>query len=190
MSNRIERDSLGELEVPDSAYFGIQTLRARDNFRVTGTTLSHYPLLVRALGAVKQAAALANRDLGILDGTLCDAICAASAEVQQNLLDDHFVVDVIQGGAGTSSNMNANEVIANRALELSGRRRGEYEYCHPNNHVNLSQSTNDVYPTAVKLAAAGYISALLAAMERLKHSFDAKGREFAAVLKMGRTQLQ
>lgn len=190
MSSRIEHDSLGEAEVPESAYYGIQTARARENFRITGIPLAHYPLLVRALAAVKEAAALSNRDLGILDSRVCDAIVRASREVRDNLFDSHFVIDVIQGGAGTSTNMNANEVIANRALELLGHRRGEYQYCHPNNHVNLSQSTNDVYPTAVKIAAAGYVDELLGAMERLRSSFAAKGAEFSAVLKMGRTQLQ
>ncbi|HUX12629.1 MAG TPA: aspartate ammonia-lyase [Spirochaetia bacterium] len=190
MISRTEHDSLGMKQVPGEVYYGVQTLRAVENFRVTGTLLSHYPLLIRALGSVKEAAALTNRELGILDPGIADAIVSAAREVQANRLDEHFVVDVIQGGAGTSTNMNANEVIANRALELLGHDRGEYRYCHPNNHVNLSQSTNDVYPTAVKIASVAHIQTLLGAMQHLRVSLETKGREFASVIKMGRTQLQ
>jgi aspartate ammonia-lyase len=190
MRERIEHDSLGEMAVPGDVYYGIQTLRAKENFHITEVPIGHYPRLIRALGAVKEAAARTNRDLGILDGKLAEAIIAAAREVQDSRHDSHFIVDVIQGGAGTSTNMNANEVIANRALELLGHRKGEYRHCHPNNHVNLSQSTNDVYPTSLKIAAMDYIQALIEAMNELKSSFEAKGEEFTDVLKMGRTQLQ
>jgi len=190
MSYRTEHDSLGEKRVPAAALYGVQTLRAVENFPITGTPISTFPALVKSLGAIKEAAALANVELGLLDPALGDAIVAASREVQAGIHNAHFVVDVIQGGAGTSTNMNANEVIANRALELLGRARGEYAACHPNNHVNLSQSTNDVYPTALKVAAIWEIQELLAAMGRLQDAFAVKGEEFRGVLKMGRTQLQ
>src|SRR5690554_3045188 len=187
---RIERDSLGERRIPEEMYYGIQTQRAVENFPISGVPISVYPFLITALGCVKQAAALANRDLGLLDARLADAIAAASAEIRQGKLADQFVVDAIQGGAGTSTNMNANEVIANRALELLGHQRGEYGVLHPLNHVNLSQSTNDVYPTALKLALHFAIDQLLDAMQELRDAFAAKADEFADVIKMGRTQLQ
>jgi aspartate ammonia-lyase len=149
---RRERDLLGEREVPASALYGIQTLRAIENFCISGIELREFPTLVVALATVKEAAARANLDLKLLDRDIVDAISQAAGEIRDGLHHDHFRVDMIQGGAGTSSNMNANEVIANRALEILGKDRGEYDIVHPNNHVNLSQSTNDVYPTAVKLA--------------------------------------
>ncbi len=190
MTTRMERDSLGELEIPSEAYYGIQTLRALENFPITGIPISRYPALVRALGAIKQAAALANRDLGQLEMPIAEAIVKACLEVRSGELDSHFVVDVIQGGAGTSMNMNVNEVIANRALEFLGHPRGAYAYCHPNNHVNLSQSTNDVVPTAIKVAAIWKIRSLLDALGALQDAFAVKGEQFKDILKIGRTQLQ
>jgi aspartate ammonia-lyase len=187
---RVERDSLGERTLPEEVYYGIQTQRAVENFPISDTPISTYPFLIVALGCVKQAAALANRDLGLLDPAIADAIIAASEEVRRGQWTDQFVVDAIQGGAGTSTNMNANEVIANRALELLGRKRGEYDVVHPLNHVNLSQSTNDVYPTALKIALRFAIDQLLEAMRELRDAFAAKADEFADVIKMGRTQLQ
>src|SRR5690349_10662986 len=146
---RIEHDLLGERSVPAQAYYGIHTLRALENFPISGTPISIYPDLVAALACVKQAAAIANTELGLLDGGRSDAIRRACEEIRAGRLHEAFVVDVIQGGAGTSTNMNANEVVCNRALELLGQAKGAYEHLHPLDHVNLSQSTNDVYPTAV-----------------------------------------
>ncbi len=190
MKYRIEHDSLGEKQVPADAYFGIQTLRAMENFPITGIPISRFPNLIRALAAIKEAAAYANADLGQIEPKLSWAIRQACQEIRKGLFHDQFVVDVIQGGAGTSTNMNANEVIANRALEHLGFERGRYEHCHPNNHVNSSQSTNDVYPTALKIAAIWKMHRLLEAMGELQQAFAIKGDEFKAVLKMGRTQLQ
>ncbi|HUL41074.1 MAG TPA: aspartate ammonia-lyase [Burkholderiales bacterium] len=187
---RSEHDLLGERQVPASAYYGVHTLRAIENFSITGTPVSIYPELINALACVKQAAALTNNGLGLLDREKTEAIVRACEEIRAGKLHDQFVVDVIQGGAGTSTNMNANEVIANRGLELLGRRRGEYQYLHPNEHVNMSQSTNDVYPTAVKVALHFAISRLVDAMSELRRAFEAKALEFAEILKMGRTQLQ
>jgi aspartate ammonia-lyase len=187
---RRERDLLGEREVPDSALYGVQTLRALENFPITGVPLREFPRLVVALAMVKEAAALANRETGRLPGDVADAIIKAAREIRAGRHHEHFLVDMIQGGAGTSSNMNANEVIANRALELLGRKRADYGSVHPNNHVNLSQSTNDVYPTAVKLSLHQAIDDLRAAMRPLATSFSSKGQEFAGMIKMGRTQLQ
>ena len=187
---RIEKDLIGERAVPSEAYYGVHTLRAVENFPISGIRIGQYPALIKALAAVKQAAALANQRLGLLDSELAGAIIAACQEIGGGKLHEQFVVDVIQGGAGTSTNMNANEVIANRALELLGHPRGAYQILHPNEHVNLGQSTNDVYPTALRLAAFAQVQDLLDAMETLGASFSAKGAEFAGVLKMGRTQLQ
>ena len=187
---RREHDLLGERDVPASAYYGVHTLRAVENFPITGTTIAIYPELLHALAAIKRAAAEANHALGLLDKTRMDAIVSACEEIRAGALADQFVVDVIQGGAGTSTNMNANEVIANRALEILGHQRGEYEFLHPNEHVNMSQSTNDVYPTALKLATHIGIVSLIEAMAVLRHAFEAKADEFKDVLKMGRTQLQ
>lgn len=187
---RIEHDLLGEREVPDSVYFGIHTLRATENFHISGITISAYPQLVNALAAVKQAAAEANAELGLLDPTLHDAIAVACIEIREGRWHDQFVVDTIQGGAGTSTNMNANEVICNRALEILGHERGEYSYLHPNEHVNLAQSTNDVYPTALRIAMFFAIAHLLEAMSTLRNAFLAKAVEFSGLMKIGRTQLQ
>jgi aspartate ammonia-lyase len=187
---RREHDLLGERDVPEDALYGVQTLRAMENFPITGVALREFPVLIEALGAVKAAAAAANAELGLLDRDVADVIVRAAQELRAGRHHEHFVVDMIQGGAGTSTNMNANEVIANRALELLGRPRGEYTTVHPNNHVNLSQSTNDVYPTAVKIALHRAIEALRSAMSALAAAFLAKGEEFGAYVKMGRTQLQ
>ena len=187
---RIEHDLLGDRAVPAGAYYGIHTLRALENFPITGTPIAIYPDLVTALACIKQAAAIANSELGLLDERRATAIRLACEELREGKLADEFVVDVIQGGAGTSTNMNANEVICNRALELLGRARGDYQELHPLDHVNLSQSTNDVYPTAVKLALNFGIRRLLVEMEALRRAFAAKAAEFEDVLKVGRTQLQ
>ncbi|UXU85925.1 aspartate ammonia-lyase [Burkholderia sp. S-53] len=189
-SFRTEHDLLGDRDVPADAYYGVHTLRALENFPITGSPISVYPELIKALACIKQAAALANHELGLLDTARCDAIVGACAELLGGKLHDQFVVDVIQGGAGTSTNMNANEVVANRALELLGRKKGEYQYLHPNEQVNIGQSTNDVYPSALKIATWFGILSLIDAMEILRHAFEAKALEFKDVLKMGRTQLQ
>jgi aspartate ammonia-lyase len=187
---RIEHDLLGELAVPADAYYGVHTARAVDNFAISDTTIAIDPDLIAALACIKQAAALANRELGLLDAERAGAIVQACEEIRAGKLHDQFVVDVIQGGAGTSTNMNANEVIANRALELLGRKRGEYQHLHPNEHVNMEQSTNDVYPTAIKVALHFALGRLVEALLELQAAFAAKADEFADVLKMGRTQLQ
>lgn len=190
MSTRIEHDLLGEREVPASAYWGIHTLRALENFSITGKTISSYGDLIVALASIKQAAAMANRDLGLLDTRLAAAIIEACEQIRAGRWHDQFVVDVIQGGAGTSTNMNANEVIANVALEILGHARGDYAQLHPNEHVNLSQSTNDVYPTSLRLASCFGVARLSAAMQNLEGAFAEKASEFKDILKMGRTQLQ
>jgi aspartate ammonia-lyase len=187
---RIEHDLLGDRAVPAAAYYGVHSLRALENFPISGTAIAIYPDLVTALACIKQAAAIANSELGLLEERRATAIRLACEEVREGRLSDEFVVDVIQGGAGTSTNMNANEVICNRALELLGHAKGEYQHLHPLDHVNLSQSTNDVYPTAVKLALNFGIRRLLAEMASLRTGFGEKAREFESVLKVGRTQLQ
>lgn len=187
---RIEKDSLGERKVPSRAYYGIHTVRAIENFPITGISISHYPSLLVALAYLKSAAATANAKLRLLNARRRSAIQRACKEILAGHLHDQFVVDVIQGGAGTSTNMNANEVIANRGLQLLGRKRGEYQYLHPLDHVNLSQSTNDVYPTALKLSAYLMLRELVASVRHGVAAFESKGREFKNVLTMGRTQLQ
>ena len=189
-ATRIEHDLLGDHAVPAAAYYGVHTLRALENFEITGTPISIYPDLVAALACIKQAAAMTNNELGLLDDERTDAIVKACEEIRGGSLLDEFVVDVIQGGAGTSTNMNANEVVANRALERMGHKKGEYRYLHPLEHVNMSQSTNDVYPTAIKVALHFGIQRLVNAMAELRFAFEVKANEFAQVLKMGRTQLQ
>ena len=190
MSTRREHDLLGDRDVSADAYYGVHTLRAVENFPISGTPISIYPDLIAALASIKLAAARSNRELGLLDQTRADAIVAAAEEIKAGKLHEQFVVDVIQGGAGTSTNMNANEVIANRALELLGRAKGDYHFLHPNEHVNMSQSTNDVYPTALKLAAYSGIMRLVDAMGVLRQAFEKKSEEFKDIIKMGRTQLQ
>src|SRR5260370_3368568 len=190
MSTRREHDLLGDRDVPASAYYGVHTLRAVENFPISGTKISIYPDLIAALASIKLAAAKSNQELGLLDETRANDIIAAAEEIRAGRRHEEFVVDVIQGGAGTSTNMNANEVIANRALELLGRPKGDYKFLHPNEHVNMSQSTNDVYPTALKLAAYSGIMRLVDAMAVLRQAFEAKSEEFKDIVKMGRTQLQ
>jgi aspartate ammonia-lyase len=187
---RLENDLLGDREVPDHAYYGVQTLRATENFNISGVTLQYYPALIQSLAIVKMGAARANYDLGLLTKEVADAICYACDEIMKGKYHRHFVVDMIQGGAGTSTNMNANEVIANRALEILGHNKGEYKYCSPNDHVNLSQSTNDAYPTAIKIALLYSNIKFVEVLKDLIDSFRRKAVEFKDVIKMGRTQLQ
>ena len=187
---RQEHDLLGYRELPDEAYYGVQTLRGAENFSITGVHLSVYPDFIKALAMVKQAAAQANYELGLLEKPTAEAIIAACKEIIAGKLHDQFPVDMVQGGAGTSTNMNANEVIANRALELMGHHKGEYQFCHPNNHINLAQSTNDAYPTAAKLGICLSTESLITELERLIASFRDKGNAFGGHIKMGRTQLQ
>ncbi len=187
---RLEHDLLGDSEVPSDAYWGIHTLRAIENYPITGMVIGNYEDLIKALAYVKEAAAKANLELGHLEPKKAEAIIAACHEIESGKLHDQFVVDVIQGGAGTSTNMNANEVIANRALELMGYEKGDYSKLHPINDVNMSQSTNDVYPTSLRLATCLAIPALLEAMASLRKSFADKAEEFKDILKIGRTQLQ
>jgi aspartate ammonia-lyase len=189
-SVRTEHDSLGEREVPDNAYYGVQTIRGMENFRLSGIRLYHFQHFITALAFVKKAAALANRDLGVLDQQRANAIAQACDEIACGQLHDQFVIDMVQGGAGTSTNMNANEVIANRAIELLGHKKGEYEHVHPNDHVNCSQSTNDAYPTAIKLGVLLTLRDTISALRELRGALEAKAAEFADVLKMGRTENQ
>lgn len=190
MAQRREHDFLGEREIPKDVYYGIQTLRAIENFHITGIPLKVEPLFVQALGYVKKAAALANSELGVFDRDIAQYIVKASDRVISGEFNDQFITDLIQGGAGTSVNMNANEVIANVALEMMGKEKGDYEFCHPNNHVNCSQSTNDAYPTAFRIALINKLNDYKTSLTRLAESFEKKGEEFKQVLKMGRTQLQ
>ena len=189
-ATRLEHDLLGDYQVPANAYWGVHTARAVDNFPISGVPIGHYRSLIRALAIVKQATAQANFELGELTAEINDAISKACQEVAEGKFDSEFVVDAIQGGAGTSTNMNANEVIANRAIEILGGSKGDYDIVHPLNHVNKSQSTNDVYPTALKLALILEINELLKAMAHLQDAFQGKANEFKDVIKMGRTQLQ
>lgn len=187
---RKESDLLGELDVPMEAYYGVQTQRAIENFHISGQKLSSYPRFIRALAFVKKAAAKTNYELGLLDQDLYKQISAACDEVAEGKHDSQFPIDMIQGGAGTSVNMNANEVISNIVLEKLGKPRGSYEFCSPNDHVNLSQSTNDAYPTAIKLALLQQNEILIAALKKAIAAFRKKGEEFHDIIKMGRTQLQ
>lgn len=187
---RSEHDLLGERDVPAEAFYGIQTLRAMENFNISGVTLSFYPVFIHALAMVKMGAAKANQDLGLLKNDIANAISSACEEIIKGKYHKNFTVDMIQGGAGTSTNMAANEVIANRALEILGHRKGQYDHCHPNNHVNLSQSTNDAYPTAVKIALMLNNRRFIDVLNELVDAFHQKARDFRDVIKMGRTQLQ
>jgi aspartate ammonia-lyase len=189
-THRTEHDFLGEKQIPHHAYWGVHTARALENFPITGTAISAMPDLIRAFGWVKKAATRANADLGAIDRQRAAVIILACNALIKGKYHEEFVVDVIQGGAGTSTNMNANEVLANIALEKLGHEKGRYDILHPNDHVNASQSTNDVYPTAVRLALWTGIEGLLTSMAVLRESFEAKADEFKAVLKIGRTQLQ
>ena len=185
---RLEHDSIGEKEVPADAYYGVQTLRAFENFHITG--LRVHPELINSAAQIKKAAAITNLEVGELDKRRADAIVQACDEVIAGRLHDQFIVDPIQGGAGTSLNMNANEVIANRAIEILGGRKGDYSVVNPNDHVNFGQSTNDVFPTCGKLAALTLLDRAQCELKRLNQALLAKAEEFRAVIKMGRTQLQ
>lgn len=189
-ATRKEHDFLGELDIPNDLYYGIQTYRAKENFNITGIPISRELRFIKALGYVKKAAALANRDCGVLDPKITEAICYGCDQLIAGNYSDQFVSDLIQGGAGTSCNMNANEVIANIGLEYLGHKKGEYDFLHPNNHVNCSQSTNDAYPTAFRIALFMKMTDYLKILVQLENAFREKGKEFNKVLKMGRTQLQ
>ncbi len=190
MDTRSEYDLLGTLDVPAQAYYGIQTLRASQNFKITGVPIGHFPELIKALAMVKAAAARTNQEFNLLDDTKADAIVYACQDLINGQYHDQFIVDVIQGGAGTSTNMNANEVIANIGLSKLGYGLGDYQHLHPNDHVNKSQSTNDAYPTAARLGIQFAADNFIPALNQLKEALEAKGQMFASVLKMGRTQLQ
>lgn len=187
---RLEKDLIGERCLPADALYGIQTLRGIENFRISHACLKDYPLLIKGLAMTKMAAAEANYSLHLLDEDIKNAIVQACLELIDGKMYDEFIIDMIQGGAGTSTNMNANEVIANRALQILGHKPGEYEYCSPHDHVNCSQSTNDAYPTAIHLGLYATHLELIPHLERLITSFDNKRKEFADVIKMGRTQLE
>ncbi|MBA1159971.1 aspartate ammonia-lyase [Bacillus licheniformis] len=187
-ATRIEKDFLGEKEVPVDAYYGVQTMRAVENFPITGYQIDEE--LIKALAMVKKAAALANMDIKRLYKELGEVIVKAAGEIAEGLWHEHFIVDPIQGGAGTSMNMNTNEVIANRGLELLGKEKGDYFHLSPNTHVNMAQSTNDVFPTAIHLATLNHLKRLLSTMEHMLDAFRKKAAEFDSVIKMGRTHLQ
>ncbi|HEY7234119.1 MAG TPA: aspartate ammonia-lyase, partial [Gemmatimonadaceae bacterium] len=187
---RTEHDLLGDFEVPADAYYGVQTARALENFQISGQQLRNFPNFIKALAMVKLAAARANFETGGFSREILEGIEGACKEIIEGKLHDQFQLDVLQGGAGTSTNMNANEVIANRALELMGHAKGEYKYCDPHDHVNKSQSTNDSYPTAMHIGMALGNAEVVDAFEQLIAAFRAKGKEFSKIVKMGRTQLQ
>lgn len=188
--SRIEKDFLGERELPDDVYYGVQTLRAKENFHITGLSMSREPTMVKALAYVKKAAAMANLSCEVLEKDVAAAIMKACDLVIDGEYTDQFITDFIQGGAGTSINMNANEVIANVALEVLGKPKGDYTTLSPNDHVNASQSTNDAYPTAFRLALIMRLKEYTEVLMGLRDAFAAKGKEFSQVLKMGRTHLQ
>ncbi|WP_027721093.1 aspartate ammonia-lyase [Maridesulfovibrio zosterae] len=190
MNFRKEHDCIGPKQVPEEAFYGAQTQRAFENFHITGIPISHYPHIIYALANIKKAAAITNQALGKLDDKKTEAIIFACDELLAGKYHDQFIVDIIQGGAGTSTNMNANEVIANIGLEKMGFKKGEYDNLHPNIHVNMAQSTNDVYPTCLRLTLISKMNQLIDSMEYLQKSFASKGEEFSHILKMGRTQLQ
>ncbi|WP_374444429.1 aspartate ammonia-lyase [Epilithonimonas sp.] len=187
---RIESDLLGELQVPANAYYGVQTQRAINNFNISGQRLFSYPEFIKALAYIKKGAAKTNYELGLLQDNLYQNIIKACDEVISGKYNPEFPIDMIQGGAGTSVNMNANEVIANITLEFLGHKKGEYQYCSPNDHINLSQSTNDVYPSAIKMALYNMNIILVEKLKLIVEAFRQKGAEFQDVIKMGRTQLQ
>ncbi len=189
-TTRTEHDLLGDREIPSEVYYGIQTMRAIENFNISGVKLNYYPLFINALAMVKMAAAKANHELGHLPDDVTEAIVQACHEIMNGKYHNNFSVDMFQGGAGTSTNMNANEVIANKALQIMGHERGDYQYCHPNNHVNFSQSTNDAYPTAIHIALINSNRELIKVLQSLVISFRRKAGEFSGIIKMGRTQLQ
>lgn len=188
MIYRLESDSIGEKKVPEDGYYGVQSLRAAENFQITSNKM--HGLLIKSLAEIKKAAAITNLEAGYLDKRIAEAIVRASDEIISGGLHDQFIVDAIQGGAGTSANMNANEVIANRAIEIFGGKKGDYSVVHPNNHVNMCQSTNDVYPTAGKMTILKLFPEVLIQLQRLRDAFQNKASEFDDVIKIGRTQLQ
>ncbi len=190
MSSRIEKDFLGSKEIPQEAYYGVHTARAMENFTVSGVRISHFPRFIVALAMVKKASAMANLELNQLPSDKAQAIIQTCDEIIDGKLHEHFVVDLIQGGAGTSTNMNANEVIANRALEILGHTKGDYKHLHPNDHVNLSQSTNDVYPTAFRIGLLMSHAGVQEALEHLIGCFAERAKLFESIYKIGRTQLQ
>lgn len=190
MGTRKEHDFIGELEIPDNVYYGVQTFRAVDNFQMTGRKLRDYPFFVKAFAQIKKAAALANKEVGVIDADKADALAKAADRVIAGEFADQFVVDMIQGGAGTSTNMNVNEVLTNIALESMGHKKGEYQYLHPNDHTNLGQSTNDTYPSSIKVATWTKLGDLIKAMENLKKELEKKGKDFKDYIKMGRTELE
>ena len=190
MKTRSEYDLLGSMDVPADAFYGIQTQRAAQNFSITGVPISHFPELIKALAMVKAAAARTNQELKLLTDEKADAIVSACLDLVEGQHHEQFIVDVIQGGAGTSTNMNANEVIANIALTKLGHEKGEYQYLHPNDDVNRSQSTNDAYPTAACLAIQFAADLFVPSLASLKKALEGKAREFSHIVKMGRTQLQ
>ena len=190
MGTRKEHDFIGELEISDDVYYGVQTFRAVENFHMSGRKLKDYPFFVKAFAQVKKAAVLANKEVGVLDADKADALVKACDRLIVGEFIDQFVVDMIQGGAGTSTNMNVNEVLTNVALESMGHKKGEYQYLHPNDHTNLGQSTNDTYPSSIKVATHAKLGDLLKAMEELKAELDIKAKEWKDVIKMGRTELE
>lgn len=190
MNTRSEYDLLGNMDVPSDAFYGIQTLRAAQNFSITGVPIAHFPELIKALAMVKAAAARTNQDMKLLSKEKADVIVLACQDLILGKYHDQFIVDVIQGGAGTSTNMNANEVIANIALEKLGHEKGEYKYLHPNDDVNRSQSTNDAYPTAACLGIQFAADNFVPSLASLKEALEVKSKEFSHIVKMGRTQLQ
>ena len=190
MGTRKEHDFIGELEIADDVYYGVQTFRALENFHISGRSLKNYPFFIKAIEQVKKAAALTNKEVGVLDADKADALAKACDRLIAGEFLDQFVVDMIQGGAGTSTNMNVNEVLTNIALESMGHKKGEYQYLHPNDHTNLGQSTNDTYPSSIKVAAHAKLGDLLKAMEELKNDLEAKAKEYKDMIKMGRTELE
>lgn len=190
MGTRKEHDFIGELEIPDNVYYGVQTFRAVDNFQMTGRKLRDYPFFVKAFAQIKKAAVLANKEVGVIDADKADALAKAADRLIAGEFADQFVVDMIQGGAGTSTNMNVNEVLTNIALESMGHKKGEYQYLHPNDHTNLGQSTNDTYPSSIKVATWTKLGDLIKAMENLKKELEKKGKDFKDHIKMGRTELE
>ncbi|QOQ97457.1 aspartate ammonia-lyase [Helicobacter winghamensis] len=190
MGTRKEHDFIGELEISDDVYYGVQTFRAVENFHMSGRKLKDYPFFIKAFAQIKKAAALANKEVGVLDAQKADAIIKACDRLIAGEFMDQFVVDMIQGGAGTSTNMNVNEVLTNIALESMGHKKGEYQYLHPNDHTNLGQSTNDTYPSSIKVATHAKLGDLLKAMEELKNELEIKAKDFKDMIKMGRTELE
>ena len=188
MAYRIEADSIGTKEVPVEAYYGVQSMRGTENFQITGQKMQ--PEFINSMAEIKKACAICNNMVGELDEKIKDAICQACDEIVEGKLHDQFLCDPVQGGAGTTANMTANEVIANRAIEILGGEKGDYSIVHPNDHVNRAQSTNDVFPSAAKMTAAKLLKKAIAEMVRLEAALAVKEEEFHDIIKMGRTQMQ